>query len=150
MRSVLEPDLRIRESGSGKTMVKGLGTRIVIGCPNVNEQSILLKGKDPVLEETGEYIFFKAGWSVWNVLQNIPIEYVHSTVNETRLLNPHLFAETNDAILPANMDRAISRRIGDPAHGDTGPATILSVELDQPAEIKFKERVAVHNHKLRS
>src|SRR6267378_3077813 len=98
MQLLWGPDLRIRESGLGKTAIKGLGTRIVIGCPNVNEHSILLEGKDAMLEETRECISFKAGWPVWNVLQNFPIEYVDSTVNETRLLNSHLFAETNDAI----------------------------------------------------
>jgi len=133
-----------------KALVKGLGPHIVFGCPNVDEHSILLKGEDPMFKQTGEYILFKAGRAIQDVLQNLPIEYVDSAINETRLLNPQFFAEANDAILPVDIYRAVSRGIQDPAHSDACPTAIRSMEPDQLLEIQFKERVAVHNDEFSS
>src|SRR6266849_2210375 len=119
-------NMRIQKSCLGKTLVKGLGLGIVFGCPNVDEHSILFESKTPVTQKTGEYLLFQAGWFVLNVVENVPIEYVNTAVDNAGFRDPHFFAEAHDAIFRANVDSPIPRGVRLPAHRNTGQATMFT------------------------
>jgi hypothetical protein len=149
-RTALLTDLRVRKSRFRKIAVKSLGARIVLGRSDINKHSILLEDKSSVFENAWQYGLFKAGRAFRNLPQNRPLENVHSSINETGSVYPHLFAETNDTILRIHMNGAVSCRIGDSAHRYACPSAMFPVEAKELVTIKLQKGVAIHNQKVGS
>src|SRR5712692_6947628 len=62
------PERAVRKSLLTETLTKRLGTRVVIGRPNVDEHPIVLRRVHPTINQERKDVLLKAGWSVREVL----------------------------------------------------------------------------------
>ncbi len=101
----VSPELRSGPSGQIEALAKALGTRVIFGCPDVDEHSVLLERIYSMFEQSWKYFLFKAGWSFWNVLQNGAVEHVHTAIYDARNRGARLLTKSNDSIYARPLQR---------------------------------------------
>jgi hypothetical protein len=125
-----------------------LRSRVVFGGANVNKYALLFQSKNSVIQQLWKNVPFKTRWPFWNVFEDSSIENVDTSVNQSVGVCVRLFRETANPPLGSDLDCPVSLLILGPKNGHAGDAAGLSMEANQPAEIRLHERVAIHHQKI--
>jgi len=109
---------------------------------------MLLERVHTMLEEAGEYILFKAGWSIRNVMEDGAVENIHTTIHQGGNLGSIFLAETNDPMISIHFDGSVTRCIGNAPYRHADHSAMLPMKAQELTEIEFEKGVTVHKQEF--
>ena len=109
---------------------------------------MLLERIHTMLQEPREYILFKAGWSLRNVLEDSAVENIHTTIYQGWNLDSIFLVEANDAMISIHFDGSVTRCIGNSPYRHADHSAMLPMKAQELTEIEFEKGVTVQKQEF--
>src|SRR5271156_554390 len=122
-----------------KALAERLSSSVILGRADINEHAMLLERVHALFEHPRKHVLLKARGSLRHLIEHGAVEYIHATIYYARSGRPGFFAKAHDAMIGVHMNGSISSRIRNFAHRYTDQATVLSMKLNELAQIKFQK-----------
>src|SRR5215472_490168 len=127
-----------------KLFAEGLRSHVVFRSANVDENSMLLGGKQSMIENLGKDIVFQTGGPWRNVTKNPAVENIHTCVNETRGRACSFFSKATHSPIGGELNGSVALFILHLHDRHTGDSSASAVKLDQLPEVHLHEGIAIH------
>ena len=102
--------------------------RVIFRCPDVDEHSMLLERIHTMLQEPREYILFKAGWSLRNVLEDSAVENIHAAIYQGSKRGSIFLAEANDPMISIHFNGSVTRCVGNSPYRHADHSAMLAMK----------------------